>query len=95
MHGGDGKAVHTKMYNSRKWRAYSKAFRAENPLCCRCQSEGRLTPTAVTDHIVSHRGDWELFWDEVNHQPLCKRCHDRKSAKEDGGGARNFSGSEL
>lgn len=90
VHGGTGKADHAKLYNSRKWRAYSKAFRAQNPLCVRCQTAGRLTPSAVTDHVTSHGGDLELFWDPENHQPLCKRCHDVKSAKEDGGGWRNF-----
>jgi 5-methylcytosine-specific restriction protein A len=26
-----------------------------------------------------------LFWNETNWQPLCKECHDRKTATEDGG----------
>ncbi|WP_304879789.1 HNH endonuclease [uncultured Parasutterella sp.] len=26
-----------------------------------------------------------MFWDESNWQALCKRCHDRKTAAEDGG----------
>lgn len=25
-----------------------------------------------------------LFWDEANWQPLCKPCHDQKTAREDG-----------
>ena len=25
------------------------------------------------------------FWDRNNWQPLCKQCHDRKTATEDGG----------
>jgi len=44
-----------------------------------------LTPASVVDHIVPHRGDSALFWAETNWQPLCKRCHDRKTATEDGG----------
>ncbi|WP_347472778.1 HNH endonuclease signature motif containing protein [Clostridium kluyveri] len=36
------------------------------------------------DHIKAHEGDEKLFWDESNWQPLCKSCHDRKTAKEDG-----------
>jgi 5-methylcytosine-specific restriction protein A len=27
----------------------------------------------------------KLFWDKRNHQALCKRCHDEKTASEDGG----------
>ncbi|WP_143035082.1 HNH endonuclease [Marininema mesophilum] len=26
----------------------------------------------------------DLFWDKDNWQSLCKRCHDRKTAIEDG-----------
>ena len=40
---------------------------------------GVLTPATVVDHIVPHRGDQRLFWDESNWQPLCKQCHDRKT----------------
>lgn len=25
------------------------------------------------------------MWDECNWQPLCKPCHDSKTAREDGG----------
>lgn len=44
----------------------------------------------IVDHIIPHRGDMKLFWDEDNWQSLCKHCHDVKTAKEDGGlGVRN------
>lgn len=44
-----------------------------------------LTPASVVDHIVPHRGDPLLFWDESNWQCLCKRHHDQKTATVDGG----------
>lgn len=37
----------------------------------------------VVDHIIPHKGDQYLFWDRSNWQPLCKLCHDRKTATED------------
>ena len=37
------------------------------------------------DHIEPHKGDDTLFWDQDNWQPLCKPCHSRKTATEDGG----------
>lgn len=37
----------------------------------------------VVDHIVPHRGDGKLFWDEGNWQALCKNCHDSKTMTED------------
>jgi 5-methylcytosine-specific restriction enzyme A len=39
----------------------------------------------VVDHITPHRGDERLFWDTANHQAMAKRCHDPKTAREDGG----------
>ena len=60
-------------------------FLAAHPLCALCQRDGRVMPAAVVDHITPHRGDQTLFWDESNWQPLCKRCHDAKTAREDGG----------
>ena len=40
------------------------------------------TRATVVDHIRPHQGDWQLFIDPANHQSLCKRCHDQKTARE-------------
>ncbi len=63
----------------RKWEKARKAFLRRNPLCAACTAEGKLTPATVVDHIIPHRGDKRLFWDEGNWQPLCKKHHDRKT----------------
>ena len=65
-------------YNA-EWRRARKAFLQKHPLCAECGKEGKLTPATVVDHIIPHRGDKRLFWDEHNWQPLCKDCHDRKT----------------
>ena len=65
-------------YDSR-WREARKAFLKRNPLCVVCLRQGRFTPATVVDHIIPHRGDQRLFWDESNWQPLCKPCHDHKT----------------
>lgn len=67
----------TKLYNSRKWKIRSKRFRYKNPDCVKCGA-----PSEVTDHIVPHRGDLELFWDQDNWQALCQVCHGKKSDSE-------------
>lgn len=71
-------------YNS-AWRRARAGYLAKHPLCVKCQAAGRVEPATVVDHIIPHRGDKELFWDKLNWQPLCKRCHDHKTATEDGG----------
>lgn len=62
-----------------QWRRARAAFLKKHPLCVQCQKDGRLTPATVVDHIIPHRGDRVLFWDERNWQPLCKDCHDKKT----------------
>lgn len=68
-----------------RWEKYSRARLALHPLCVRCLKAGRTTAGAVTDHEEPHGGDERKFWDSANHQTLCKQCHDRKTATEDGG----------
>ena len=67
----------------RRWQKASKAFLHRNPLCAECAKSGRYVKATVVDHIVPHRGDQKLFWDESNWQPLCKPCHDKKTGRED------------
>lgn len=69
-------------YNS-QWRKARNIYLKEHPLCAYCMKEGKFTKATVVDHIIPHRGDDKLFWDESNWQPLCKSCHDKKTMTED------------
>jgi len=70
----------------RRWREYVSRYRRDHPLCVLCLAEEHLEPTACVDHIVPVSGpDDPLFWDEANHEALCRTCHARKTAREDGG----------
>jgi 5-methylcytosine-specific restriction enzyme A len=64
------------------WRRARAAYLARHPLCVRCHAKGCVEPSTTVDHVVPHRGDPVLFWDERNWQGLCKRCHDAKTACE-------------
>lgn len=70
-------------YDSR-WDKYRKWFLSQ-PENAVCKMPGCNQPATVVDHVVPHKGNQELFWLESNHQGLCKRCHDSKTAREDGG----------
>lgn len=64
-----------------RWEKASKRYRIEHPLCAECERKGRTAAAACVDHIVPHRGDYELFWDENNWQSMCDDCHRTKTAK--------------
>lgn len=67
----------------RRWQKASKAFLHRNPLCVQCAKQGRYVKATVVDHVIPHRGDPVLFWDQNNWQALCKPCHDKKTGMED------------
>jgi 5-methylcytosine-specific restriction protein A len=68
-----------------KWQKYRLLFLKSNPLCVHCQAEGRVKAATDVDHIIPHRGDMKLFWDESNYQSLCHSHHSEKTASEDSG----------
>jgi len=82
LHTTDRSSANERGYSSR-WQKVRSQFLKANPLCKECQSQGKLTPATVVDHIKPHRGDKVLFWDESNWQPLCKKCHDKKTRSLD------------
>ena len=69
----------------RRWQRYREQFLAQRPWCECDRCKGSYVPASVVDHIVPHKGNRELFWDPNNHQAMAKQCHDRKTAREDGG----------
>ena len=78
------KTAHQRGYTS-KWRTARLGFLSKHPLCVLCRVDGVVTEATVVDHIEPHRMDKVLFWCRDNWQSLCKKCHDHKTATEDGG----------
>lgn len=74
------------LYSTARWaRLRKKIFKRDKH---KCQATGvglvggRKHPhAAVCDHIVPHRGDLALFWDENNLQSVCKEWHDREKQR--------------
>lgn len=73
-------------YNNRRWRKFSKQYKIDNPLCCKCEEKGLLSETKRTDHKEVFEVCPEGF--DLNNlqskymQPLCVKCHLSKSGKE-------------
>ena len=76
----------------RRWQKARLTYLRRNPLCAdpfkTHERQGMIVAAVLVDHIQPHKGDMTLFWRVDNWQPLCKECHDRKTAQEDGGWGR-------
>ena len=72
-------AEYNRLYHTVRWRKLRYAFLKAHPVCAVC---GGLATTV--DHIIPHRGDEALFYDEGNLQALCASCHSAKTLKENG-----------
>ena len=68
---------HQRGYDAR-WRKARLAYLRQHPLCVLCEKEKRITPAEVVDHVVDHKGDQRLFWDEANWRALCREHHDKR-----------------
>ena len=78
-----------RLYKTARWRRLRKRVLLKHPLCAECERQDWVTKATVVDHIIPHKGTLELFWDESNLQPLCKRCHDSKTVSEGRWGNKN------
>lgn len=52
------------------------------PFCRVCSQHGKRVIATEVDHVVDHKGDWQIFTDRGNLQSLCHSCHSRKTARE-------------
>lgn len=67
-------------YDSR-WNKARKTWLVNHPLCAECERQGRVRAAVLVDHIIPHRGNQKLFWDQSNWQSLCRACHDVKTSR--------------
>jgi 5-methylcytosine-specific restriction enzyme A len=73
------------LYNNKRWRRIRNGQIMRQPLCQHCIKRGRVQPATDVDHVIPHKGNEELFW-RGELQSLCKECHSRKTAEEQGHG---------
>lgn len=66
-----------------RWDVASRIYRVRNPLCVMCIARGKVTAAAVVDHIVPHKGDPDIFWNEANWQSLCATHHSATKQAEE------------
>lgn len=71
--------AHERGYGA-NWQKLRRMILAEHPLCVMCKAAGQVMSANEVDHILpkTQGGDDSL----ENLQPLCKRCHMRKTARD-------------
>jgi 5-methylcytosine-specific restriction enzyme A len=78
-------------YSTAKWQRLRWSILVRDLFTCQRPGCGRIeadTSQLVADHIDPHRGDEAKFWDPLNLQCLCKRCHDTVKQAEERGARR-------
>jgi 5-methylcytosine-specific restriction protein A len=79
-------------YSTARWeRLRQRVFERDLYTCqCGCETLIQRTAERIADHVVEHKGDPALFWDEANVQTLWKPHHDgwkqRLERRRQGGG---------
>lgn len=71
-------ASRSSLYKEYKWKALSKRILQQHPYCAICGREDEL----IVHHIIPHRGNIDLFYDEENMVVVCKECHSTLTAQE-------------
>jgi len=61
---------------TKAWDKLALAYRRQHPLCVGCLAVGRTTLAQCVDHVLPHRGNLALMWDNTNLQALCMWHHD-------------------
>jgi len=69
------------MYKDPRYQKARTRYLQRHPLCVECEEIGQIVPATILDHIIDHKGDYDLFWDESNWQGLCESDHNSKTAK--------------
>ena len=74
--------IYRKWYKTKLW-ARRRFEQLQNfPYCAYCASRGRTTVASVADHVIPHRGDWEIFC-AGTLQSLCETCHSSVKQSEE------------
>ena len=64
------------LYNTKRWQVMRLQQLSKQPLCERCQTNGKVAAATVVHHVDKHEGDPAKFFLCSNLASSCKSCHD-------------------
>lgn len=70
------------MYRTPEWEQLRGDQLLLEPFCRECARKGLRVWATDVDHVVDHKGNWEIFTAPGNLESLCHSCHSRKTARE-------------
>ena len=71
-----------KARSTSRYQRFRKRILHIEPLCRPCRSNGLTVGAEEIDHIVPVYRAPDRFWDTGNVQPICRSCHESKTAEE-------------
>ena len=71
-----------KTRSTRRYRKWRLRVLSQEPLCRPCGKAGFTVAAEELDHIVPLSVAPEGLWDKAAVQPICRPCHEAKSAEE-------------
>ena len=71
-----------KLYDRKVWQTLRLQTFQKYPSCVCCKQQGKIVKATDIDHVIPHRGDYELFTDLDNLWALCQDCHHIKTGFE-------------
>jgi 5-methylcytosine-specific restriction protein A len=69
-------------YRTERWARLRKSIlERDNHLCRECLKRGATRVGNQIDHVEKAMDNLNRFWDPMNLQTLCDRCHSQKTAR--------------
>lgn len=83
----DKRSAHERGYGY-QWQKARNLYLQSNPLCVYCKEDGRVEEATVVNHVIPHKGDQSLFWDQSNWAAICALHHDSTVSREESRGVK-------
>lgn len=74
--------AYRRWYSTKAWKVRRRLQLDDYPACAFCEAMGIVKSAAVADHVIPHRGDYDLFFNGPL-QSLCKTHHDSAKQSEE------------
>ena len=82
-------------YNTQRWQKLRRRKLRQQPLCERCEAQGKLTPAQDVDHIKPISNGGEAFPALDGLAALCHSCHAVKTRDDERGVVRGAGADGL